>query len=218
MRARLSIRSSASMRATFRYRVKWRLICRTSAAKVSATLADLKSMQNSSLHYFFSCYLTHFDVVVWKLIFKQQAFSQCIRIASMYRIRSTIDLEDIVLVRESAVRRDPIFHETPHHSPETLFARRATRRWRAYVNFALNGLQSPKPCGIQVLCCINGTRLMNPLSFSRSDALCPICCLHAIDQCDRCSNSGQCKTVSCFIFSVEFLVFATPTLMWCCGN
>ena len=85
-----------------------------SLAKVRENHAEPRSVQNSSLRYFLSCYLTHFDVVVRKLIFEQQAFSQCIRIALMYRIRSTIDLEDIVLVC-----RDPIFHETPHHSPET---------------------------------------------------------------------------------------------------
>jgi hypothetical protein len=32
----------------------------------------------------------------------------------MYRVSSTIDLEDKVLTSEIAMRRDPIFHETPH--------------------------------------------------------------------------------------------------------
>jgi hypothetical protein len=28
---------------------------------------------------------------------------------------STIDFEDVIVVREAAIRRDPIFHETPRH-------------------------------------------------------------------------------------------------------
>jgi len=35
----------------------------------------------------------------------------------MYRISSTIDLEDKILTREIALHRDPIFHDTPNQSP-----------------------------------------------------------------------------------------------------
>jgi hypothetical protein len=74
-------------------------------------------MQDSSLlHYFFS-YLADFDVVMRKLISEQQALSQRFLITLMYRISSPIDFEDIVIMREAAICRDPIFHETPHHSP-----------------------------------------------------------------------------------------------------
>jgi hypothetical protein len=73
-----------------------------------------RSMRDSSLHYVFS-YFVHFDVVLWRLISALQAFSQCILIASMYRTRSAIDLEDKAIMREAALLRDAIFHETPHH-------------------------------------------------------------------------------------------------------
>jgi hypothetical protein len=88
-----------------------------SAATSNATFA-YHSMQNIFPRDLFSLgYLANLDVVVRKLIFEQQACSDCILIASMRRINSTIDLEDIVLVTETAIRRDPIFHETPHQSP-----------------------------------------------------------------------------------------------------
>jgi hypothetical protein len=61
--------------------------------------------------------LAHFDVEVGKLIFEYQACSHCILEASMYRVSSTIDLDDKVLTREIALRCGPIFHETPHQSP-----------------------------------------------------------------------------------------------------
>ena len=39
----------------------------------------------------------------------------------MYRTKPTIDLEDKVVMREAAVRRDPIIHETPQQfASETL--------------------------------------------------------------------------------------------------
>ena len=43
----------------------------------------------------------------------------------MYRISLTIDLEDKVLMRETAIGHDPIFHETPHQSPRDPYARKA---------------------------------------------------------------------------------------------
>jgi len=58
----------------------------------------------------------------------------------MYRIRSPIDFEDIVIMRDAAIRRDPIFHETPHHSPETLLARDATPTMESLGEFELNRL------------------------------------------------------------------------------
>ena len=48
---------------------------------------------------------------------EQQACPQCILIASMRRSNSPIDLEDKELARQ-IVRRDPSFHDTPHHPYE----------------------------------------------------------------------------------------------------
>src|SRR6266705_1776461 len=43
----------------------------------------------------------------------------------MYRISSTINLEDIVFVRKAAIGRDPILHETP---PSTTLRETAARK------------------------------------------------------------------------------------------
>jgi len=72
-------------------------------------------MKNSSLRYFlYRVHLAHLDIGVRKLMFEWQARSHRILIAHINRISSTIDLEDKTLMRETAMRRDPIFHETPH--------------------------------------------------------------------------------------------------------
>jgi hypothetical protein len=94
------------------------------------TLADPKSMKNSSLRYFFNrVHLAHFDVGVRKLMFEWRACSHRILIARINRISSTIDLEDVVLMRETAIRRDASFHGgTPSISSEALCARRDTVR------------------------------------------------------------------------------------------
>ena len=73
-------------------------------------------MQNTVLLCFLSrANLENFYLIMRRPIFALQAFSQCILIASMYRTRSAIDLEDIAIMREAAFLRDAIFHETPHH-------------------------------------------------------------------------------------------------------
>jgi len=77
-------------------------------------VARIKSMQNRSLHYFFSrVFHAHFDVVVRKLIFELQARYQRILVAPMGRVNLPIDLENIILMKRT-IGRDPIFHETPH--------------------------------------------------------------------------------------------------------
>jgi hypothetical protein len=54
-------------------------------------------------------------------MFEWQACSHSILMAPIYRINSTIDLENVVLVRETAVRRDASFHgNTPSITSETL--------------------------------------------------------------------------------------------------
>ena len=58
----------------------------------------------------------HFDVVMRKLIFELQARSQRVDKASMPRFRLSIDLKDIVLMRQ-IIRRNTAFHETPHLPP-----------------------------------------------------------------------------------------------------
>src|SRR6516165_12643549 len=91
-------------------------------------LADPKSMKHSSLRYFFNrVHLADFDVGVRKLMFEWQACSHRILIARINRISSTINLEDVVLMRETAIRRNASFHgDTPSISSETLCARRDT--------------------------------------------------------------------------------------------
>ena len=57
-------------------------------------------------------------------MFEWQACSHRILIAPINRISSTIDLEDVVLMRETAIRRDASFHgDTPSIASETLCAR-----------------------------------------------------------------------------------------------
>ena len=87
-------------------------------------------MKNSSLRYFFNrVRLTHFDVGVRKLMFKWQACSHRILTAHINRISSAIYLEDVALMRETAIRRNASFHgDTPSISSETLHARRDTVR------------------------------------------------------------------------------------------
>ena len=55
------------------------------------------------------------------------------REASAARINSTIDLEDIVLVRKTAVRCDLIFHANPINRPETPCTRRDSMRSRTFL-------------------------------------------------------------------------------------
>ena len=83
-------------------------------------------MKNSSLCYFFNrVRLAHFDVGVRKLMFEWQACSHRILTAHINRISSTIDLEDVALVRETAIHRNASFHgDTPSISSEALCARR----------------------------------------------------------------------------------------------
>jgi len=82
-------------------------------------------MKNRPLRYFFNrVHLAHFDVGVWKLMFEWQARSHRILKAHINRISQTIDLEDKALMRETAISRDPIFHETPHQSPRDPYARK----------------------------------------------------------------------------------------------
>jgi hypothetical protein len=53
-------------------------------------------------------------------MFEWQACSHRILIAPINRISSTIDLEDVVLMRETAIRRDASFHgDTPSIASET---------------------------------------------------------------------------------------------------
>ena len=59
---------------------------------------------------------SNFDVVLRKLIFELQAFSQRIHKTSMVRPYSSVDSDDIVLIRQ-AMTRDDVFHELPHQSP-----------------------------------------------------------------------------------------------------
>jgi hypothetical protein len=107
-------------------------------------------MKNSFLRYFFNrVHLAYFDVGVRKLMLEWQACSHRILIAAINRISSTIDLEDKELIRETVMRRDPIFHETPHQSsPETRMLGRRSQRSRVLVNFVLIWLQLPRRCGI----------------------------------------------------------------------
>jgi hypothetical protein len=54
-------------------------------------------------------------------MFEWQACSHRILIAPINRISSTIDLEDVVLMRETAIRRDASFHgDTPSIASETV--------------------------------------------------------------------------------------------------
>jgi hypothetical protein len=80
----------------------------------------------------------HFDVVTRKLIFELQARSQRVYKASMPRFRFSIDLKDIVLMRQT-IRRNTAFHETPHLRPETDCENRVSASvpndLRLYVNF-----------------------------------------------------------------------------------
>ena len=102
----------------------------SSAARSVRSLADSKSMKNSSLRYFFNrVRLTHFDVGVRKLMFKWQACSHRILTAHINRISSAIYLEDVALMRETAIHRNASFHgDTPSISSEALCARRDTVR------------------------------------------------------------------------------------------
>src|SRR5215469_3422385 len=43
----------------------------------------------------------------------------------MYLISSTIDFKDVVLMREAAIGRNPIFHETPHQCRLDIDSRRS---------------------------------------------------------------------------------------------
>jgi len=64
-----------------------------------------------------------FDVIMRKPIFELQACTQCILIASMRRANSPIDLQDVVLLRETTIRRDPIFHGCPINTPQHTLVR-----------------------------------------------------------------------------------------------
>lgn len=54
-----------------------------------------------------------------KLVFELQACSQRIHKASMLRFRSSIDLDDIILIKQT-ISRDGVFHETPHQLPPSM--------------------------------------------------------------------------------------------------
>ena len=132
----------------------------SSAARSVRSLADSKSMKNSSLRYFFNrVRLTHFDVGVRKLMFKWQACSHRIVTAHINRISSAIYLEDVALMRETAIHRNASFHgDTPSISSETLCARRDTvcsagisRRSRVRVKFVLIWLRLAQRRGICVV-------------------------------------------------------------------
>jgi len=102
----------------------------SSAARLVQSFADPRSMKNSSLCYFFNrVRLAHFDVGVRKPMFKWQACSHRILTAHINRISSTIYLEDVALMRETAIHRDASFHgDTPSLSSGALCARRDTVR------------------------------------------------------------------------------------------
>ena len=92
------------------------------------SVSDAKSMQTSFRHYLFGGYLAQFDVIMRKLILELQACSQCILKTSMRRVDPPIDLQNVAFARETAVGRDPIFHETPHqyiprHAPQCVRGR-----------------------------------------------------------------------------------------------
>jgi hypothetical protein len=71
-----------------------------------------------------------FDVVLRKLISKAQAFSQRIHETSMVRFYSSVDTDDIVLMRQT-MSRDGAFHEdTPNQSPPNI-ERRPNARQRS---------------------------------------------------------------------------------------
>jgi hypothetical protein len=60
---------------------------------------------------------SNFDVVLRKLIFELQAFSQRINETTMVRFHSSVDSNDIVLT----MSRDAVFHKTPRvNRPEPL--------------------------------------------------------------------------------------------------
>ena len=59
---------------------------------------------------------SNFDVMLRKLISEEQAFSQRIDKTSMMRFHTSVDLNDIVLIRQ-ALSRDSASHDTPHQSP-----------------------------------------------------------------------------------------------------
>jgi hypothetical protein len=55
----------------------------------------------------------HFDVVPRKLISQLQPFSQRIHETSMVGFYSSVDSDDILLMRRT-MTRDGVFHDTPH--------------------------------------------------------------------------------------------------------
>jgi len=58
---------------------------------------------------------SNFDVVLRKLIFELQAFSQGIHETSMVRFYSSVYSDDIVFIRQTTCR-DGAFRELPHQS------------------------------------------------------------------------------------------------------
>jgi len=107
-------------------------------------------MENNISLYLLSRALTHSDVGVRKLVFEWHACFHRILKAAVNRIGSTIDLEDVVLMRVTALRRDASFHgDTPSVASETLCsdeARCALGRHfpdvqESNLDFVLNRLQ-----------------------------------------------------------------------------
>jgi hypothetical protein len=69
------------------------------ARELKLTRALKRSVQSRSL--FTACiHRAHFDVVLRKLIFELQAFSQCIQETSMVRFYSSIYADDKMLIRQ----------------------------------------------------------------------------------------------------------------------
>ena len=74
-------------------------------------LPDLISSSHCKV-VFTACLRAHFDVVLWKLITKLQAFSKCIQETAMVRFYSSIYADDKMLIRQMS--GDSVFHEIPH--------------------------------------------------------------------------------------------------------
>jgi hypothetical protein len=60
-----------------------------------------------------ACRRARFDLVLRKLIFELQAFSERIHKTSMVRFYSPVDSDDVMLIRQT-MSCDSAFHGTPH--------------------------------------------------------------------------------------------------------
>jgi hypothetical protein len=78
--------------------------------RLSTSASRHSSMQSGSLHSLRGRYFADFNVVMWKLIFELQACSQRVLKASMTRIKSAVDLQDVVVLRKVRITRDSVLH------------------------------------------------------------------------------------------------------------